>query len=487
MLDEIRLGPRHAPDGAPRSAGHIEEGGGTERVAHPAHCSVPPLKRTQLSIFLFWVPLAATWVMMASEGPFLTAVIARLGEPTYNLAAFGVAFAFGILVEGPIIMLMSASTALAKDWVSFLRLRRFTWVLNGVSSALLLILLIPAVFRLVMAGMLGLPPEVTSILYGALALLLPWPAAIGYRRFVQGVMIRAGRTRLVAYGTVLRVLSMVGAALALYSWTELPGAWVGTAALSTGVLVEAMAARFMVLPTLRRLEAECEVTMEEAPSYREIIEFYYPLALTSMIGLTIQPMLTFFMGRAPSPIESLAVFPVVNALSFLFRSLGLSFQEVAIALIGDRFEHAEEVRRFALLLAFGSSAALALVAFTPLARLWYVGISGLTPELAALALVPTMILVPMPGISVWLSFQRGILVNGRRTGAITVATAIEVGLIAVLFTVTAFGFGWVGVTAAFFGFVGARTVANLFLAGRARRLMAATPGVDFAAERQPVP
>ena len=34
-------------------------------------------------------------------------------------------------------------------------------------------------------------------------------------------------------------------------------------------------------------------------TYRAIASFYYPLALTSLIGLTVQPMLTFFMGRAP--------------------------------------------------------------------------------------------------------------------------------------------------------------------------------------------
>ncbi|MDT8368575.1 MAG: hypothetical protein RQ745_05175 [Longimicrobiales bacterium] len=445
------------------------------------------MKRTQTEIFLFWLPLAATWMMMASEGSILTAIIARAGDPTWNLAAFGVAFAFGILVEGPVIMLMSAATALARDWTALVRLRRFTWALNAIATALLAVILLPPVFTVVMTGMLGLPSEVTAILHVALALLLPWPAAIGYRRFVQGVLIRAGRTHLVAWGTVLRVVAMVTTAFGLYHLTELPGAWVGTASLSTGVIVEAVAARIMALPTLRRLRAEGEGRTSVAPGYAEIARFYYPLALTAMIGLTIQPMLTFFMGRAPMPIESLAVFPVVNALSFLFRSVGLSFQEASIALIGDEFEHIDEVRRFALRLGLLSSLALALVAFTPLATLWYIGVSGLPPTLAALALLPTMILVPMPGISVWLSFQRGILVNARRTGAITVATVIEVALIAVLFIVAAYAFGWIGVTAAFFGFTGARGAANLYLEGRVRRVLARFTPSDFATPSKAVP
>ena len=32
------------------------------------------------NIFRFWAPLAATWLMMAAEGPFLAAVIARLAD-----------------------------------------------------------------------------------------------------------------------------------------------------------------------------------------------------------------------------------------------------------------------------------------------------------------------------------------------------------------------------------------------------------------------
>lgn len=450
------------------------------------------MKRTPLSIFLFWVPLAATWVMMASEGPFLTAIIARLDDPTFNLAAFGVSFAFGILVEGPVIMLMSASTALAKTWGAFVRMRRFTWILNGISTLLLLLVLLPPVFDVVMRTLLGLPEEVATLTYGALWWLLPWPAAIGYRRFVQGVMIRAGRTRLVAYGTVLRVFAMIGSALALYFVTDFPGAWVGTLALSTGVVIEAFVARVMVLPTLRELHAgagsaDGGADDFDTPSYREIAEFYYPLALTAMIGLTVQPMLTFFMGRAPSPLESLAVFPVVNSLSFLFRSLGLSFQEAAIALMGDRHEHVREVGRFGLGLGVASSVAMGLVAFTPLADLWFLRVSGLTPELAAFAIVPTMLLVPMPGVSVWLSYQRGILVNGRRTGPITIGTMIEVGSIAVLFILAAGLFGWVGVTSAFFAFVVARFIANLYLVGRARRVLEASRSPRFAEVGQPVP
>ncbi len=402
--------------------------------------------------------------MMAVEGPFLAAIIARLADPKFNLAAYGVAFAFALMVEAPVIMMMSASTALADNATNFRRLRSFTYWLNAAITGAMVLMLIPPVFRFLMQDVMGLPEQVTDLIYVSLWIFLPWPGAIGYRRFYQGLLIRDGRTRLVAYGTALRLLTMAGTGLLLYFTIAPPGAYVGAAALSVGVTFEAIASRWMARDSVRRLlQSDRPVATEKHYSYGEIVRFYYPLALTSLIGLAMQPMLTFFMGRAPSPIESLAVFPVVHALSFIFRAMGLSYQEVAIALMGRRFEHVRELGRFAWYLGIVSSAGLAVIALTPVAIFWFETASGLSPDLAGIAILPTIILVPIPLMSVILSYQRGILVNAHVTRPITWATVIEVAVVAVGFPILAWGIGIVGVTAAVIAFVAGRLIGNLFL------------------------
>lgn len=401
--------------------------------------------------------------MMAAEGPFLAAIIARLVDPTFNLAAHGVAYAFALLVEAPVIMIMSASTALAEDAHSFRRLRAFTYALNAAVTVAMLTLLVPPVFRIVMLDLIAIPGDVADLTYVALWLLLPWPGAIGYRRFYQGLLIRGGRTRLVAYGTVLRLTTMATTALMLYVTIAPPGAWVGAAALAAGVSAEAVASRIMARATVRELLGS-DSEAGRALSYGKIARFYYPLALTSLIGLAVQPMVTFFMGRAPAPLESLAVFPVVVALSFIFRAMGLSFQEVAIALMGNRYEHVRALWRFALSLGIAASVVLALVALTPLSRFWYETVSGLAPELARFAILPTIIIIPIPLLSVILSFQRAILMVGHTTRPVTWATAIEVGGIAVLFPLLGWKLGVVGVTAATIAFVVGRMAGNVYLA-----------------------
>ena len=369
---------------------------------------------------------------MAAEGPFLAAIIARLPDPKFNLAAYGVALAFAILIESPVIMIMSASTALVEDRRRLRRLRTFTFGLILLTTIGMGVFLLPPVFELVMGDLLGLPAEISTLVWGALLILLPWPGAIGYRRFYQGLLIRSGKTRLVAYGTGVRLVSMVTTALVLYLVFGVAGTYVGAAALSIGVCVEAVASRVMVRGVVRHYSQIPPPDHRPPMGYGAIAAFYYPLALTSMIGLAVQPMLTFFMGRAPSPVESLAVFPVVHALSFIFRAFGLSYQEIAIALMGEKFENVGKLWSFALGLGFASSTGLALIVFTPVAGWWFEGLSGLSPDLVAVALTPARILVILPFFSVMLSFQRSILVQGHKTQPITWATALEV-----------LGVGWV--------------------------------------------
>jgi hypothetical protein len=416
---------------------------------------------TSKKIFIFWVPLAATWFMMAIEGPFLAAIIARLPDPKYNLAAFGVAFAVAILVEAPVIMIMSASTALVEDRDSFRKLRNYTYLLNAVITVVMLVVLVPPVFDFIARSTIGLPAEVATLTYGALWLLLPWPGAIGYRRFFQGILIRRGLTRFVAYGTAVRLTAMATTALILFLEFEVAGAYVGAAALSVGVSVEALASRWVARGAAREtLETEPK---GERLTYTSITQFYYPLALTSILALAVHPMVTFFLGRAPYSVESLAVLPVVNSLSFIFRSMGLSFQEVSLALLGRKFEHVKELGRFAIGLGLAASLALGLIGFTPLSGLWFETVSGLSHELAAFAIAPTRILSVLPFFAVMLSFQRSILMQGRFTRPITTATAVEVAGILLSLIALIHGLHLIGVTAAAIAFVVGRLGANFHL------------------------
>jgi len=438
----------------------------------------PPHGGLALStIFWFWLPLAATWLMMSAEGPYVAAIIARMPAAAFNLAAYGVAFSLAWLVESPIMMLLTAANSLVSGRPSFLALRKFTFRLNALVTAAMLVGILPPVFRFVTGTLMGLPPEVARRVHVATAILVPWPAAIGYRRFYQGVMVRHGFARRVAYGTVLRLASMSATAAALAVFSPLHGASIGAAALATGVLVEAAASRLMAQRAIAALPDE-DGGGAAALTQRGILRFYYPLALTSIISLITGPLLTFFMGRSRAPIESLAVLPVVQSLVFLFRSGGVAFQEVGVALIGRGGEHRAEISRALRILASGASIALAIVLFTPLAEVWFRRVSGLPPDLAAFALAPARLLALLPAMEYWLSYQRSRFIVNGQTRVITVATAIEVsGIGLILF----FCIGWLGMIGAVAGSVAqvsGRLASNVFLFSASRTVSHRGVGIN---------
>ena len=84
-----------------------------------------------------WFPLALSWLMMGIELPQLSAVVARLDNPVVNLGAYGgVVFPLSLLIEAPIIMLLTASTKLSRDLASYKKLWLFMMIAGGGLSAL---------------------------------------------------------------------------------------------------------------------------------------------------------------------------------------------------------------------------------------------------------------------------------------------------------------------------------------------------------------
>ena len=193
-----------------------------------------------------------------------------------------VALSFALLLEAPVIMIMAASTALVCDRDSLRRLRRFTYALNAALTVATAALLAPPVFDAVAVSLMGLPQPVARLTYGSMALLLPWPAAIGYRRFYQGVLIRHGLTRRVGFGTAVRLGAMALTAVTLFR-LGVAGAYLAAASLSAGVLVEAVASRWMCAGALRELD---KLRGRKRLSYPAIASFCSRKRATTDFGRT---------------------------------------------------------------------------------------------------------------------------------------------------------------------------------------------------------
>ncbi|MCK5912272.1 MAG: hypothetical protein KAG12_00225, partial [Desulfuromusa sp.] len=325
-------------------------------------------------------------------------------------------------------------------------------------TLLLAIFLLPPIFNLVILKLIGLPVEIANLIHIALIFLLPWPGAIGIRRFYQGILIVRHQTKRIAVSTLARLSTMTGSALILYFYSSISGAIIGAIALSCGVVSEALLTRFLARHAISEV-LQTEPKTEQQLSYREIWNYYLPLALTPFIALSIHPLVTFFLGKSRDPLESLAVMPVIYGLTFVFRAIGLSYQEVAIALLGENRDNYLKVRNFAVVLGLSTSACLSLIAFTPLSRIWFQDLSGLNDLLTNFATLPLQIMAIFPALTVLICFQRSILIVTRVTNPISISTAIEaLGIFSVLLLAMLY-FPLPGVVAATIAYVIGRLLA----------------------------
>jgi hypothetical protein len=387
----------------------------------PTHPSRSPLPTR--CIVQTWWPLAASWLLMSAEGSAVSAVVARLANPEINLAAYGgVVFPLSLIIESPIIMLLSASTALSKDWDSYLKLRRFMMRAGALLTALHVLIAFTPLYYVVVVGLIGAPAEIIEPARIGLMIMTPWTWSIAYRRFNQGVLIRFGHSRSVGFGTLVRLGTDVLVLWLGYLIKVIPGIVVASSTVAAGVVSEAIYAGLRVRPVLRN-QLRQAVPVKQPLTFRIFLDFYTPLAMTSLLYLLVQPIGSAALSRMPYALESLATWPVVTGLIFMLRSLGYAYNEVVVAML-DEPRAVYNLRRFTALLAASTTALLLVIAATPLAEFWFGRVSALTPRLATLAHQGLWIALAIPGLTALQSWYQGNLVHSRRTRDIASATVI---------------------------------------------------------------
>ncbi|MBS1249413.1 MAG: hypothetical protein MAG431_00992 [Chloroflexi bacterium] len=387
-------------------------------------------------IFRTWWPLAASWLLMALELPALSAVTARLANPKINLAAYGgIVFPLALIIEAPIIMLLAASTALSKDWKSYLKLRKFMMITSGILSALHAAIAFTPLYFFVVEKIIGAPAEIVEPARVGLMIMLPWTWAIAYRRFNQGVLIRFGYSRSVGVGTMIRLgADALVLGFGYLQRGSIPGIVVATSAVAAGVTCEAIYVGFRVRPVLKK-QLKPAPSVEPALTWRDFWIFYIPLALTSLMTLLTQPLVSSALSRMPRALDSLAVWPVLSGLLFSIRSPGVAYNEVVVALL-DKPRSTRNLSRFAALLTTMTSAIVILITTTPLSKLWLQDVSALTPELTALAKTALWFGVFIPGANALQSWYQGAILQSKKTRGIPEAVAIFL-----VVTMTTFGIG----------------------------------------------
>lgn len=381
--------------------------------------SVNQLSRAQL--VRAWYPLWISWLAMALEFPLISAFVSRLEHPEIHLAAFGgIVFPISFLIEAPIIPLLSASTALSRDYASYRKLFRIMMWMGVVLTSLHALVAFTPLYDFIVLKILGCPQEIIEPGRVGLGVLLIWTWAIAYRRFHQGVLIRLNSTRLVGIGTLIRLSfnTIVG----LISWyvIDMPGILVASIGVMSGVFFESL---FIGVVTHAVIKKNL---MDQPPvspplTTKQFLRFFVPLTLTSILDFLINPIVSGSISRMPRAIESLAILSPLQGISFVLRSPGYALTEIVISSI-DRPQAKPLLTKFAQIISVACVTMTLVLLFTPLQTLCFTYLLGYSPILKDLALQGLIWMVPAIFLASHRSLYQGILVHAHKTRAITIGT-----------------------------------------------------------------
>ena len=367
-------------------------------------------------IVSLWVPLALSSLMMSIANPIVSAGATRLPNPAVNLAAHGLTQDIAILLESPILMILSCSVSLVRSRTSYELLKRFVTHLTLLLTVLSALVYFTPIYDVLFLRILGVPAEVAQTARPALRVMLLWPFAVGWRRLFQGVLIYRGQSRLVGLGTVFRLLALTGTVAIGVASHRLSGALIGGLAMAASVMVEMAVAAWWAMPLIR---TDIETVANDPPGhhgmdYGRLCLFYLPLAGTDMMRVLSRPLTSASIARTANATLSLATWPVASGFSHLLAAGSMAVQEVVLALVSNS-ESQRRLRVFALTLGVVLSLLLGIAVTTPVVRVYLRSFLGVSQDIERLAIPTLYSLLLMPFLLVLRSLLRGTLIWQRHS------------------------------------------------------------------------
>jgi Na+-driven multidrug efflux pump len=370
---------------------------------------------------------------MTLEPLIINTALSRAPRAELTLAAYDVMFGISLVIEAPVIMLVSASTALSQSQAAFRRLTRFSLALGaGVVTIGFLVALTP-LYRWLVLDLMDIPPAVAEVARPALIVMSIWSLPIAWRRFLQGVLISHDRTPIVTLATVVRLTGLVVALVIGGQLMPDRMLLVGAISMQVSVIAEAIFVTPPALAVVRDMPAEAPDNGASI-SWGALFSFYQPLALMTILRQLSRPAVSAGIAAAQLPQLSLAAWSVILSLVLLPFGATMGLEQLAIAK-GRTPAALVRVRRFVWGVGFMLSGTMALVAFTPLVDLLLDAVFNLSSDLKPLVILGLRLMAIMPLIQSLQALLRGIAIEQKRTPDIRTAMVlalIGVGLVVLL-------------------------------------------------------
>jgi len=405
---------------------------------------------TQLTRFL--LPLVLTAVVQELSLQFLNGGMARMPRATETLASFGLAWGLTSFLGSTLLQARQLGLVLVDSRPAFQIVQRFVFLAGLLLAAILAGLSVDPVGTWVIEELHGLPPSLGMVAQEALLWLIPYPLLQGLALFYSGLLIRARRTDVVSYATLISIGLSITAVFVL-----LPVPFVQAKPIWLPLLVTYVG----ILGQLAILYGGYWRYAQPGPdqagsdlSFAYVVRFFWPLALIMAIQGLSRPLINLFVSRGPNGAEALAVLTIVYALGHIAYGWVNELRNVPPTF---KNQDMSKILKFTIgcgLVSFGMMVLLYWV--PPLRRYILQSLIGLDAHLAQLSAVPLMIFAFFPLAVMLRAYLHGVGLLEHRTKAMAPSAPSRIGaILAALIILPLFGVegATLGVAALYNGFL----------------------------------
>ncbi|MBU7587238.1 MAG: hypothetical protein KAF91_31065 [Nostoc sp. TH1S01] len=289
--------------------------------------------RSLLALLTQFIPLSLSDVAMTLGDPLQTSALSRLAFPQETLAGVGVVKGVAVFLESPIIMILHASTALGGQAKSRRALWQFTMIAGLFLSGIFLLLTWEPLYNWLLLDVFGVSSSIAARGRTTFLLMFLWPFVIAWRRFFQGLLIRAQKSIAVGWASVAR-LTWVIVSLVVGVSLRLDGAFLAGITMMGAILIEAVLVTWfcMRLGAISVLNQQGYSETNKLPQTLSGVSFYYlPLASTMLLVWGARAILLSLIARAFDGSLALAVWPAAWGLVLAIANGTRMIQQVVIS------------------------------------------------------------------------------------------------------------------------------------------------------------
>jgi len=389
-------------------------------------------ERSLLALLTQFIPLSLSDVAMTLGDPLQTSALSRLAFPQETLAGVGVVKGVAVFLESPIIMILHASTALGGQAKSRRALWQFTVIAGLALSSIFLLLIWEPLYNWLLLDVFGVSASIAVRGRTAFVLMFLWPFVIAWRRFFQGLLIRARKSIAVGWASIAR-LTWVIVALVVGVSLRLDGAFLAGITMIGAVIVEAILVTWFCLRlgTIPLLNQQVHLETKKLPQTLGGVTFYYlPLASTMLVVWGARAILLSLIARSFDGSLALAVWPAAWGLVLSVANGTRMIQQVIIS----AYEETSKRTLVAFVMIVGLSFTFIpfFLGFTEQGLFLLRQFLGNNPSLVEAARPVIQILSCFPLLLALQNTFQGLLIHRGKNWFINLATLVAASLILVV-------------------------------------------------------